>query len=288
MEDPESKTTLVSEDTSTSAPLTLCSATVRFKRTTLAMRELCKCAAATLTVQIISAIAIAFMRSELENVPLGRWFVILALCPKCILYVFMYSNLVTGPWGSENSQFWCDVRIMYARGFNTIRTVVGMFSTSGLFVFLSMLLGHASTLSFALLFIMGVLAEWQSGVAENINQHDIKAFDRFISGDVLCLETLHYYQLQHKNDRQRWTAFVICFVIKMYALTCMLATANVQTHFLVFQIPIAFMIVLYTCILPPILHFMYLKHLATFVQLELYRSVMDVTASVLILSFSLV
>lgn len=288
MEDPESKTTLVSEETSTSTPLTICSVLFRLKSNTLSMRELSKCAAATLTVQVICAIAIAFMRPTIENVPLGRWLVILAISPKCILYVFMYLNLVSGPWGSENSQFWCDVRIMYARGFNTIRTVVDMFSTPGLFAFMSMLLGHTDNLAFLLLFMMGILAEWQSGMAENVNQHDIKAFDRFMNGDVLCLETLHFYQLQHKHERQHWTSFIISLVLRIYVLTCILSTANVQQQILVFQVPIAFIIVLYTCIIPPLLHFMYFKDLATFVQMELYRSVIDVIAPVLILSFSLV
>ena len=289
MDDIESKNTLVTgEDTISSAPLTLCTVVFRLKRSTLAMQELTKFAAALLSVLIISATAILFMRPSLENAPVGRWFAVLANLPTCILYIFMYLNLVTGPWGSESSRFWCDVRIMYARGFNTIRTVLNMFSSSLLLIFLCVLLGHTGPLVMQLIFITSLIEEWQSGAAEHINQIDIKAYDRFMDGDVLCLEALHYYQSKHSTEKVRWTPYVLANAIKFYVVTCILCTAQDSGQILIFQTPIAIAIVLYTCLSPSVLHFVYFKGFVTFTQLELYRTALDILFSILILSFSLV
>lgn len=287
MEDPESKTSLVNETPSTSSALTVCSVVFRLKRSTLAMRELTKCVAAVLAVQMIMSMALTFMRPPLPNIPLGRWFVILAICPKCILYGFMYLNLVTGPWGSKESRFWCDVRIMYARGFNTIRSVLDMFSTAALFMYLSILMGHSDALTLSLLILLGDIAEWQSGLAEHLNQHDVKAYDRFVDGDVLCLETLHYYQQQHVYEPIRWTPYIISTIVKLYTITCVLCAAATDAP-MIFQVPIAVSIVIYVCIAPCTMHFVYFKGMITFTQLELYRSLFDVACPLLILTFSMV
>jgi len=289
MADVESKNTLVSgEDTVSSVPLTICTVVFRLKRSTLTMQELTKFATALLTVFVICAIAVLFMRPSLENAPLGRWFVVLSILPTCILYVFMYLNLATGPWGSESSRFWCDVRIMYTRGFNTIRTVLNMFSNSLLLIFLCVLLGHTGPLVMQLIFVTSLIAEWQSGAAEHVNQTDIKVYDRFMDGDVLCLEALHYYQSKHPIERVRWTPYVLASTIKFYVVTSILCTAKDSRQVLVFQIPIAIAIVMYTCLSPLVLHFVYFKGFVTFSQLELYRTVLDIVFPMLILSFSLV
>ena len=288
MEDPESKSGLVSDDSISYAPLTLCSIVFRLKRDKLSLRELIKFAAVILCVQLICAVGILFMRPSVEGAVLGRWFVVLAMVPACILYIFTYANIVTGPWGSENSRFWCDIRIMYVRGFNTIRTVLNMFSYSFLLMFMAVLVGNAETLSLALIFIVSILSEWQHGMAENTNQSDVKAYDKFMDGDILCVETLHFYQMQHRLEKVKWSSFVYAMCIKFYTVTAIMCTADISSPSYVFQTPIIITIVLYTCILPPIQSFLYLKCMITFSQLELYRTVMDVVFPVLIVSFSLV
>ena len=289
MEDPESKELLTSDDVVASAPLTLCSIVFRLKRPKLALRELIKFAAVILCIQMICSIAILFMRPSIDGIPYGRWVSVFALMPVTILYVFTYANIVTGPWGSEASRFWCDVRIMYVRGFNTIRTVLNMFSMSFFIMFLSMVLGNVGGLSLCLIVIVSVLSEWHMGMTENVNQYEVKAFDKFMDGNILCLESLHFYQMQHKREKMKWTSFTFAIFIKLYLCTCIVATSSPRTNpILIFETPIAVIIVVYTFILPTLLSFMFYKNILTFSQLELYRIIIDITLPMLIVSFSLV
>ena len=289
MEDPESKNALVNDVEPASAPLTMCSIVFRLKREKLALRELIRFAAAVITIQFICLSGILFMRPPLPaQVPIGRWFAVISMLPICVLYVFIYANLITGPWGSEDSRFWCDVRIMYVRGFNTIRTVINMFSSSFMLMFLSVLMGNTNSLSLSLIFIVCVLSEWQSGCAENTNQYEVKAFDKFMDGNILCLETLHFYQIQNRRERQKWSSFIFSIVIKLYLVTAILLAANLGEEILVFQVPIATLIIIYVLLLPPIQNFIFLKGVLTFSQLELYRIIMDLIFPMLIVTFSLV
>jgi len=288
MEDLESKTELVTDEPISHVPLTFCTIVFRLKRARLALRELIKFAAAILCVQLICSTGILFMRPPVADVALGRWFVVLSMVPICVLYTFVYANIVTGPWGSEQSRFWCDIRIMYARGFNTIRTVLNMFSNTFLLMFLAALLGNDGALSLAYIFLLSVLSEWQFGIAENTNQYEIKAYDKFMDGDILCVETLHCYQMQHRREKVSWSSFVCSMIIKFYVVTAMVCTADTTRQGFVFQIPIAISIVAYTCILPSVLSFMYFKGIGTFSHLELYRTIIDVVFPMLIVSFSLV
>ena len=283
MEDPESKNTLMTEEAVSSVPLTLCNLKFRIKSDQrLTMQDLCKCASAILILQLVCGIAIRFMRVN------AYWLPVLAMLPTCLLYVVMYLNLSTGPWGSENSRFWCDVKIMYVRGYNTIRTVTRMFSISLLFIFMNHLLGHSQTLATLLLVLIMVVIEWQSGLAENANQYDIKAFDKFMDGDRLCLESLHFFQLQKKTEASHWMSFVIAFVVKLYTVTSIMITANTSAPGPVFQIPIIIMITLYSILMPTLLDFIYLKSMATFCQVEMVRTVSDVVFPFLVVIFSLV
>lgn len=285
MEDPESKNTLMNEEVVSSMPLTLCNLICRIKSDQrLTMQELCKWASAILILEFVCAIAIRFMRTT------AYWLPVIAMLPTCLLYVVMYLNLLTGPWGSENSRFWCDVKIMYVRGYNTIRTVTRMFSISLLFMFLNHLLGHSQTLATLLLILIIVVIEWQSGLAENANQYDIKALDKFMDDDRLCLESLHYFQLQKKFEASHWMSFVIAFVAKLYTVTCVFITSVGEPSVPgpVFQIPIIIMITLYSILMPTLLDFIYFKSMATFCQVEIMRTVSDVVFPFLVVMFSLV
>ncbi len=289
MEDPESKNALVNDVEPASAPLTMCSIVFRLKREKLALRELVRFASAVVTIQFICLYGIFFMRPPLPaQVPFGRSFAVISILPICILYVFIYANIITGPWGSEDSRFWCDVRIMYVRGFNTIRTVMNMLSSSLMLMFLSVMLGNTNSLSLSLIFIVCVLSEWQSGCAENTNQYEVKAFDKFMDGNILCLETLHFHQIQNRRERQKWSSFIFSIVIKVYLVTVILLAANLDEEILVFQVPIATLIIIYVLLIPPIQSFMFLKGVLTFSQLELYRIIMDLIFPMLIVTFSLV
>ena len=283
MEDLESTNTLMTEQVVSSTPLTLCTLVFRLKSDQrLTMQDLCKCASAIITLEFVCAIALRFMRGD------AYWLPVLAMLPTCLLYIVMYLNLLTGPWGSENSRFWCDVKIMYVRGYNTIRTVTRMFSISLLFIFMNHLLGHFQTCMTLLLVLIIVVIEWQSGLAENANQYDIKAFDKFMDGNRLCVESLHFFQLQKRSEASHWMSFVIACVVKVYTVTCIFITAPNSGPIPLFQIPIIIMITLYSILLPTMLDFMYLKSMATFCQIEMVRTVIDIIFPFLVVVFSLV
>ena len=282
MEDPESKNTLMTEEVMNSAPLTLCNILVRIKSDQrLTMQDFCKCTGAMLMLQMVCATGVRFMR------PNAYWLPVFALLPTCLLYVVMYLNLMTGPWGSESSRFWCDVKIMYVRGYNTIRTITRMCSISLLFIFMNQLLGHTQTLVTSILILIIMVIEWQSGLAENVNQYDIKAFDKFMEDGRLCLETLHFFQLQKKTETLHWMSFAIASFVKVYTVTSIFMTADGGTG-PVFQIPMVVLITMYSILLPTLLDFAYLKAMSTFCQLEVIRAVADVVFPCLVVVFSLV
>lgn len=287
MEDPESKHTLVSEEEPHQLPLKICSVPFRLKRPTLAMREMIKVAAIITSLQVILSIGVLFMRPALQFYM--RWYSIWASIPIAVLYVTMYINLASGGWGSASSRFWCDVKIMYARGFNTMRTISRIFSVSIFLIYLSVLLGQRAPLALWLMLLVGALIEWQVGTGENVNQYDVKAYDKFMNEDgILCLESLNYYQTQKDAQRVKWTPFAITVLTRFYATTCILCTGTYTNIELVFQIPLATCIVFYIAIVPTMFEFVYYKGVLTFCQLELYRSVMDIAFCLIIHAFSLV
>ena len=283
MDDLESKNTLMTEEIEPSAPLSLCNLVFRLKPDKkLNMQDVTKCAGAITLIELVIAIAVRYMR------PNAFWLPVLALLPICMLYNIMFLNVTTGPWGSENSRFWCDVKIMYVRGYNTIRTITRMFSTSILFVFMNHLLGHTQILVTLLLILIIVVIEWQSGLAENAHQYDIKVFDRFMDGNCLCLESLHFYQLQKKSQTSHWMSFAIACFVKIYTVTCIFITASGHQESPFFQVPIIINITVYSIILPALLDFAYLKSAATFCQVEMVRTVADVFFPFIVIIFSLV
>lgn len=285
MEDPESKS-LASDFELEIRPIKVCFVDCRPVKKSLSMRDFTKIVSALLGLQIIATTGIVFMRPH-WSLPIGRWFSIMSTVPTALMYIIAYFNILSGPWGSENSRFWCDVRIMYVRGFNTIRSITTMLTTAMLFILVSMLLGQTDPMAFSLLFILGILIEWQQGISENNNQYDIKSFDRFRNEGDLCMETVHQYQLQGQTSDVHWSAFAISVAIRMYTLTCIVCTAGKMPE-IVFGTPLIVIIVFYSCIVPIGLNFVRLKSLITFCQLELYRACADVVCLVLVTAFSLV
>jgi len=147
-----------------------------------------------------------------------------------------------------------------------------------------------SQTTMALLPLVVVIAEWQAGCYENKNQYDVKAFDKFTKedGKILCLESLHYFQSQKKDQGPLATPFFINGVVKTYVVTCLLGSCHQLQPGLAFGIPIIVAIVAYTYILPLTLDLVYIKSELTFCQLEIYRTLLDITLPLLIVAFTLV
>tara|TARA_B110001452_G_C15230082_1_gene426149 strand:+ start:403 stop:984 length:582 start_codon:yes stop_codon:yes gene_type:complete len=192
-----------------------------------------------------------------------------------------------GGWGAANSRFWCDVKIMFVRGFNTIRTLGQFLSNTLLFILFAFTFGLETSLPYISLLI--IIAEWQTGIAENQNQYDQTIHEKFTNEKgELCLESLQQYQFTHPSTTVVWSPFVIACCIKTYIITCIMTLTQADNERLTFSTPIIVCIILWSHIIPSFLNFSYLKNAFTFCQLELYRTISDALFLPLIMMFSLV
>ena len=287
--DIEENHTLVDESEPKSTIIKVCSIDFRIQKEPLTLRSFIKLICTIISLEFIIGIGIFFMRASIPDVRFLRGYPLIATMFICVLYILMYTNLIMNGWGAQDGRFWCDVKIMYVRGFNTIRTVTKIGSNVFLLIFLAILLGHTSWLTSLLILGLYIIIEWQTGIAENLNQIDIKAFDKFVeSNGILQLEQLQYYQLQRTIENIQWTPFIVSFVLRLYLMSCICITSTFETEWLVFQIPIIILIVIYIGILPSMIDFAYYKGMYTFCQIEIFRSLSDVLFPVLIMAFALV
>jgi len=286
MEDPEEKKSFTTTEI-TKLPLQICSATIRITTTSLSMQDLIKTTLCIILLQFICALATTLARGGESTI---AWVVVGQLLPQLGLYGFMYANLISNGWGAPDSRFWCDVKIMYVRGFNTIRTISRMASFSIHLWLMAIVLRINNTTTMALLPLLAIISEWQAGLSENKNQYDVKAFDKFTKDDdqTLCLESLNYFQSQKNEQGKLTTSFIVNCLMKTYIITCLLLTWPHTETELVFGVPIIVSIVFYTFILPLILDLVYIKAGLTFCQVELYRMIMDIVIPFIVFLFSLV
>lgn len=273
-------------DLSTKVPLTICSLHCRLKRPQLTLSELIFFAAILSTCQCVCAIGIIFMPSiSIEKLDYAAFF---ALLPIGFMYILIYANLFAGGWGDPNGRFWCDVKIMYVRGFNTLRTIVTYMTTPIYMIYLAHLVGIHQFITLFFIGLLAMISEWQYGISENQNQYDVKAFDKFINPDdnTICLETLHNHQLNRTSGNIFWSGMMMGSIIKILVISATLIGGQSPT--ITFGIPIVTLIIIYACIIEIVLSILYLKKTITFCQIELYRLVADLTMPFLIFIFTLV
>jgi len=286
MEDPEEKKTFVDSPEINEMPLTICSTVCRLStEVPLTMRELIKTVFSIITLEFICILGIYFMSNE------SSWALVLGILqmlPVVVLYLSMYVNVITGGWGTDHSRFWCDVKIMYARGFNTLRSCTSFVSRSICFCFIAIVMDHRSLSTVGLLPLLAVLAEWQVGLSENKNQYDIKVFDKFMKDGHLCIESLQHFQTHQTVKKTHFTPFIAALVIKTYVITTLLFSWSHNSSEITFGIPIVCMLIFYVWCAPLLLDFMYLKSALTFCQLELARMLLDITIPVTVACFALV
>lgn len=286
MEDPEEKNSLVHSQKTQSVPLKVCHATCRLTSSELTMYDLIKSVLCILILQTIVSFGLAFAHAPKTHVP---WMAACMICPQLILYIFMYTNLISGGWGAPQSRFWCDVKIMYARGFNTIRSITKMATLSLGFCLIASILNVNHQTTVALLPLLAIISEWQSEISENGNQYDIKAFDRFSTEDgTICMESLNFFQLQRKDPSKLPTSFFVSGVIRIYTISCLLTTWPGHALATTFGLPIVVITIAYVCAIPILLDLLYIRAFITFCQLEIYRIIMDISLPFVIVAFSLV
>ena len=145
--DIEENHTLVDESEPKSTIIKVCSIDFRIQKEPLTLRSFIKLICTIISLEFIIGIGIFFMRASIPDVRFLRGYPLIATMFICVLYILMYTNLIMNGWGAQDGRFWCDVKIMYVRGFNTIRTVTKIGSNVFLLIFLAILLGHTSWLT---------------------------------------------------------------------------------------------------------------------------------------------
>lgn len=202
----------------------------------------------------------------------------LILIPIFLQYATIWLNLIAGGWGAPESRFWCDMKIMYVRGFNTIRTISQMCSTGLLLGFLAIAtLGMSDILTLAFLCPLAAVSEWQAGLIELQNQYDVKLDDKFAANESLCMESLHYHQQNRSRTVKTWTPFVLSNASKLYVIVWILYCASVLGIEWSFYAVFIIAVVTYVSIIPCLLQYVYLRGHLTFSEVELYRTISDCT-----------
>ena len=288
MEDPETKSTLVGDNEQTKMAINIFKIPCRLQNHSLKVHEIPRLCTVVLCMVGICGLVTLFMREPVSfNEFNMRMIPVVVVFISCIQYSIVYLNLAMGGWGAANSRFWCDIKIMFVRGFNTVRTLGHFLSSTLLFIVLAFTFGSEASILYISLLV--IIAEWQTGIAENQNQYDQTIHEKFTNEKgELCLELLQLYQFTHPSTTVVWSPFVIACSIKTYVITCILVMSHTEFEWLTFSTPISVCIILWGYILPSFLNFVYLKNAFTFCQLELYRTVSDAIFLPLIMMFSLV
>lgn len=291
MEDPESENMIVSNSSNPPTPIKICYLTCRVRHKTLLLSELARislilCGVQTLCAAITTSLRDPITDSMFQNL---RWLPVIASGLTTLLYALMYTNLKSGGWGAEDSRFWCDVKIMYVRGFNTIRTSVRFFSAAVLTLMVAIISGSTDVTSLILATTVALIAEWQAGLSENQNQYDVRLDSKFLTEDnALALEPLHGYQNSHPKDNVSWSPFCAHVVLKIILYTTLFLGKKTSEEIFQFQILIQYLTWAYMVCVPIILDVSYLKNACSFCYVEIFRMLSDTLLLGAILCLSLV
>lgn len=282
MEDPQ--------EMSEPSPIKCCGIPFRIRRSTLALREISQLCALILSILCITGTCVIYIRPPITYSNIDIRCLALAACFTVLIQHFLtFMNLLTNGWGSSKGRFWCDVKIMFVRGFNTIRTTSRLVSVSVLYIQLSILLGCSNFSTLLLLVALSIMAEFQSGISENQNQYDIQTHEKFISDDnFLEIEQVHQYQLEHPLSNVKFTPILLFGCLNAYITTTLLMTQSETVSHLFFEKPVIILIILFNVVVPTCTHLYYFKALCTFCELEIYRSLSDTILLTLIILFTLV
>jgi hypothetical protein len=272
------------------SPIKICRTTFRIRRPQLVMQELTQICALVMALLIVVGICVIYSRpsSTYDGVDI-RWLTVVACFSLCVQHCFTFVNLRSAGWGSANGQFWCDVKIMMVRGFNTIRSISRMVSVPVLYVQMAYLLGCSCPSTRMLVVMLALLGEYQAVISENQNQYDVQTHEKFVSDDnFLLLEQVHKYQSEHPLTKVKHTPFVLHAVLNLYLATCLMMFKTVVPHPIFFATPVIVLLMTYTVCIPIMTHLLYLKGVWTFCELDIYRSISDVVLIVLLTLFTLI
>jgi hypothetical protein len=265
------------EDPEESAAIKICTVPFKIREKQLVFRELMQLCTIVISILFIIGTCMIYSRTPvLYNTIDIRWFSIVACLSSAAHYLFSYLNLLTLGWGSSDGRFWCDIKIMIVRGFNTIRTISRCISSPMLYVQFAYLLGVWCPTTLLFLCMLIILSELQLGWSENINQYDVQTHDKFVSSDnLLLLESVHKYQTEYPQNKVSYMPFVVYCQINIVTCTILLVQREEVATGVTFAVPLIVMLVLYNVCLPIFAHLAYLKSVWTYCEYEIYRSLLD-------------
>ena len=248
-------------------PILIFGVPLRFQNPKLTLRELSRfvaCIAAALTI-ISCLLSYMTRRDGYVDVQIGLTLISFLIF---IQHVLVYANLIGNGWGTPKGKFWCEVKIMIARGFNTIRTSLRLFITPLLFIVMSVEVGIKDPITILFLVMLAVISEINAGTSENQNQYNMQTNEKFVdSANQLLLEELHAFQKEHLLQKITWGPLIIAGIIQNVLLAALIIGGDSIR-------PVPF-VVLFHSVLQQLMSFLHLFGVWSFVKLEIFRSFVD-------------
>jgi hypothetical protein len=248
MEELESVET--ADDSVVNQPIFLYNVPLRFQNPQLILREFSQFVAVVAAVFTILGLFLGYISNHLVGINASS-LLIFSYILIFIQHSLVYTNLLSNGWGTPKGKFWCEVKIMIARGFNTIRTSIRLLITPLLFTVMSV-----------------IISEINAGTSENLNQYDMQSNEKCIdSNQCLLLEYLNMYQKANNLKKIIWGPFCMSIIIQFVLLTALIICGSS-----IGSIP--FIVIIY-CVSQHILSGLHLLNVLTYVKLEIFRSLSE-------------
>ena len=265
MEELESVET--ADDSVVNQPIFLYNVPLRFQNPQLILREFSQFVSVVAAVFTILGLFLGYISNHLVGINASS-LLIFSYILIFIQHSLVYTNLLSNGWGTSQGKFWCEVKIMIARGFNTIRTSIRLLITPLLFTVMSVKLGIKDPLTILFLVMLSIISEINAGTSENLNQYDMQSNEKFIdSNHCLLLEYLNMYQKANNLKKIIWGPFCMSIIIQFVLLTALIICGSS-----IGSIP--FIVILY-CVSQHILSGLHLLNVLTYVKLEIFRSLSE-------------
>ena len=263
MEELESVET--ADDSVVNQPIFIYNVPLRFQNPQLILREFSQFVAVVAAVFTILGLFLGYISNHLVGINASS-LLIFSYLLIFIQHSLVYTNLLSNGWGTSQGKFWCEVKIMIARGFNTIRTSIRLLITPLLFTVMSVKLGIKDPLTILFLVMLSIISEINAGTSENLNQYDMQSNEKFIdSNQCLLLEYLNMYQKTNNLKKILWTPFCMSIIIQFVLLTALIICGSSRIG------SIPFIVILYG-VSQHILSCLHLLNVLTYVKLEIFRS----------------
>ena len=254
-------------------PILIFGIPLRFQNPKLTLREFSRFVACIAVALTMLSSLLAYMANNMVTMNAAS----LVLCSFLIFvqHVLVYANLISNGWGTQKGKFWCEVKIMIARGFNSIRTSLRLLITPLLFTVMSVELGIKDPVTVLFLVMLVIISEIYASTSENQNQYNLPTKDKFVdSENQLLLEDLHVFQKGNVLEKTAWAPLIMYAVIQFVVSMALISSARNSIRL----VP---SIILFYNGLQMIMAGLHLFGSWSFVQLEIYRSLAELCLIIL-------